>query len=385
MFETFTILTLQQYWWIIISLLASLLVFLMFVQGGQTLIYTLGKTDNERSMIVNSLGRKWELTFTTLVTFGGAFFASFPLFYSTSFGGAYWVWMAILFAFIIQAISYEYRSKPNNFLGKRTFEVFLFVNGALATILIGTAVGTFFNGSMFSVDKMNLTNIYDSAISRWETPFHGLEAVLNPHNVALGLAVFFLARILGILYIVNSVKDENILNRAIKQMYYNAVPFLVFFLYFVIALLFKDGFAYSPGTGEVFMEPYKYLHNLLALPLVLILFLAGVVLVLAGIALFIFKKSIKGIWYTGPGTVLAVFALFLIAGFNNTAFYPSTFNLQHSLTIENSSSSHYTLTAMSYVSLFVPVVIAYIYWAWKSIDNKQIEASDLNDDQNHVY
>ncbi|MHC1774772.1 MAG: cytochrome d ubiquinol oxidase subunit II [Lentimicrobium sp.] len=385
MFETFSILTLQQYWWIIISILASLLVFLMFVQGGQTLIYTLGKTETERSMIVNTLGRKWELTFTTLVTFGGAFFASFPLFYSTSFGGAYWVWMAILFAFIIQAISYEYRSKPNNFLGKRTFEVFLFLNGALATILIGTAVGTFFNGSMFSVDKLNLTQIYDSAISRWETPFHGLEAVLNPHNVALGLAVFFLSRVLGILYIVNSVKDENIFSRGIKQMYYNAIPFLVFFLYFVIALLFKDGFAYSPGTGEVFMEPYKYLHNFLQMPLVLLIFLAGVVLVLAGIVLFLFKKSNKGIWYSGAGTVLAVLALFLIAGLNNTAFYPSTFNLQHSLTIENSSSSHYTLSAMSYVSLFVPVVIAYIFWAWKSINNKPIEASDLDNDQTHVY
>lgn len=385
MFETFTILTLQQYWWIIISILASLLVFLMFVQGGQTLIYTLGKTETERTLIVNTLGRKWELTFTTLVTFGGAFFASFPLFYSTSFGGAYWVWMAILFAFIIQAISYEYRSKPNNFLGKRTFEVFLFLNGALATILIGTAVGTFFNGSMFSVDKLNLTHIYDNAISRWETPFHGLEAVLNPHNVALGLSVFFLSRVLGILYIVNSVKDENIFSRGLKQMYYNAIPFLVFFLYFVIALLFKDGFAYSPGTGEVFMEPYKYLHNFMQMPLVLLIFLAGVVLVLGGIALFLFKKSNKGIWYTGAGTVLAVLALFLVAGLNNTAFYPSTFNLQHSLTIENSSSSHYTLTAMSYVSLFVPVVIAYIYWAWKSINNKPIEAGDLNDDQTHVY
>jgi cytochrome d ubiquinol oxidase subunit II len=385
MFETFTILTLQQYWWIIISILASLLVFLMFVQGGQMLIYTLGKTETERNLIVNTLGRKWELTFTTLVTFGGAFFASFPLFYSTSFGGAYWVWMAILFAFIIQAISYEYRSKPDNFLGKRTFEVFLFLNGALATILIGTAVGTFFNGSMFSVDKLNLTRIYDSAISRWETPFHGLEAVLNPHNVALGLSVFFLSRILGILYIVNSVKDENIFNRGIKQMYYNAIPFLVFFLYFVTALLLKDGFAYSPGTGEVFMEPYKYLHNFMQMPVVLLIFLAGVVLVLTGIALFLFKKSNKGIWFTGAGTVLAVLALFLVAGLNNTAFYPSTYNLQHSLTIENSSSSHYTLTAMSYVSLFVPVVIAYIFWAWKSINNKQIEAGDLDNDQTHVY
>ncbi|HOP13864.1 MAG TPA: cytochrome d ubiquinol oxidase subunit II, partial [Lentimicrobium sp.] len=277
MFETFELLTLQQYWWIIISLLASLLVFLMFVQGGQTLIYTLGKTDTERSMIVNTLGRKWELTFTTLVTFGGAFFASFPLFYSTSFGGAYWVWMAILFAFIIQAISYEYRSKPNNFLGKRTFEVFLFINGALGTILIGTAVGTFFNGAMFSVDKLNLTNIYDSAISRWETPFHGLEAVLNFHNVALGLSVFFLARVLGILYIVNSVSDENIHGRARKQMLYNAVPFLLFFLYFVIHLLLKQGFAVNPDTGEVFMEKFKYFHNLIQMPVVLVLFLAGVV------------------------------------------------------------------------------------------------------------
>ncbi len=385
MFETFTILTLQQYWWIIISILASLLVFLMFVQGGQTLIYSLGKTETEQNLIVNTLGRKWELTFTTLVTFGGAFFASFPLFYSTSFGGAYWVWMAILFAFIIQAISYEYRSKPNNFLGKRTFEVFLFINGALATILIGTAVGTFFNGSMFSVDKLNLTRIYDSAISRWETPFHGLEAVLNPHNVALGLSVFFLSRILGILYIVNSIKNENIFQRGLKQMYYNAVPFLVFFLYFVTALLLKQGFAYSPGTGEIFMEPYKYLHNFLQMPVVSVMFLAGVVLVLAGIAVFLFKGSHKGIWYTGSGTVLAVLALFLVAGLNNTAFYPSTFNLQHSLTIENSSSSHYTLTAMSYVSLFVPVVIAYIFLVWRSINNKPMEANDLNDNQTHVY
>ncbi|HPR25299.1 cytochrome d ubiquinol oxidase subunit II [Lentimicrobium sp.] len=385
MFETFELLTLQQYWWIIISLLASLLVFLMFVQGGQTLIYTLGKTDTERSMIVNTLGRKWELTFTTLVTFGGAFFASFPLFYSTSFGGAYWVWMAILFAFIIQAISYEYRSKPNNFLGKRTFEVFLFINGALGTILIGTAVGTFFNGAMFSVDKLNLTNIYDSAISRWETPFHGLEAVLNFHNVALGLSVFFLARVLGILYIVNSVSDENIHGRARKQMLYNAVPFLLFFLYFVIHLLLKQGFAVNPDTGEVFMEKFKYFHNLIQMPVVLVLFLAGVVGVLAGIGRFLFCRSNKGIWFTGAGTVLAVFALFLIAGLNNTAFYPSLHNLQHSLTIRNSSSSHYTLTAMSYVSLFVPVVITYIFFAWKSINNKPIEKAELEEEGTHIY
>jgi len=385
MFETFSLLTLQEYWWVIISLLGSLLVFLMFVQGGQTLIYTLGKTEPERSLIVNSLGRKWELTFTTLVTFGGAFFASFPLFYSTSFGGAYWVWMAILIAFVVQAIAYEYRSKPNNFLGKRTFETFLFINGTLGTILIGTAVGTFYNGSMFSVEKLNLTYLYDPAISRWETPFHGLEAVLTFHNVTLGLAVFFLARVLGILYIVNNIKDEAILERSKKQMWYNAIPFLVFFLYFVIYLLIKEGFAYSHGTGEVFMEPNKYLHNLIQMPLVLLIFLAGVVLVLTGIALFIHKTNLRSIWYAGSGTVFTVFALLLIAGLNNTAYYPSTFNLQHSLTIENSSSSHYTLTAMSYVSLFVPIVIAYIYWAWKSIDSKQIDKSELENNETHIY
>ncbi len=385
MFETFELYTLQQYWWIIISLLASLLVFLMFVQGGQTLIYQLGKTETERSLIINTLGRKWELTFTTLVTFGGAFFASFPLFYSTSFGGAYWVWMAILFAFVIQAISYEYRTKPANFLGRKTYEVFLFLNGLLGTILIGTAVGTFFNGANFSVDKMNLTNIYDSAISRWETPFHGLEAVLNIHNVALGLSVFFLARVLGILYIVNSVNEENIFVRARKQMWYNAVPFLVFFLYFVIHLLLKQGFAVNPETGVIFMEKYKYLHNLLQMPVVLVLFLAGVAGVLYGISSFLFCRSRKAIWFGGTGTVLAVFSLLLIAGLNNTAYYPSLHNLQHSLTIRNSSSSHYTLTAMSYVSLFVPVVIAYIYVAWKSINNKPIEKSDLDDDSTHIY
>lgn len=385
MFETFSILSLQQYWWVIISVLASLLVFMMFVQGGQTLIYTLGKTETERSLIVNTLGRKWELTFTTLVTFGGAFFASFPLFYSTSFGGAYWVWMAILFAFVIQAISYEYRSKPNNFLGKRTFEIFLFLNGALGTILIGTAVGTFFNGAMFSVDKLNITNIYDSAISRWMTPAHGLEAVLNFHNVALGLAVFFLARVLGILYIVNSVDDAEIHNRARKQMIYNAVPFLVFFLYFVIHLLLKQGFAYNPETGEVFMEKYKYFHNLIQMPVVLIIFLVGVVGVLAGIARFLFCRSLSGIWLSGAGTVLAVLALFLIAGLNNTAYYPSLHNLQESLTIENSSSSHYTLTAMSYVSLFVPVVITYIFFAWRAINNKPIQKADLEDENSHIY
>lgn len=385
MFENLSLLALQQYWWVVISILASALVFLMFVQGGQTLLYTLGKTENERSMIVNILGHKWELTFTTLVTFGGAFFASFPLFYSTSFGGAYWVWMAILLAFVVQAVAYEYRKKPGNVLGQKTFEIMLFVNGALGTILIGTAVGTFFNGSMFSVEKGNLSQVYDSAISRWQTPFHGLEAVLNWHNVALGLAVFFLARILGILFIVNNVKSDDIFTRGIRQMWYNAVPFLVFFLAFVMWLLLKPGFAYDPATGITAMESYKYLHNFIEMPLVAVIFLAGVVLVLFGIIKFVFLKSNKGIWFTGTGTILAVLALFLIAGLNNTAYYPSTYNLQHSLTIQNSSSSHYTLTAMSYVSLFVPVVIAYIYWVWSSLNKKQMTVEDLNEDNTHVY
>lgn len=385
MFENLSLLDLQQYWWVIISILASALVFLMFVQGGQTLIYTLGKTNDERDLIVNTLGHQWETTFTTLVTFGGAFFASFPLFYSTSFGGAYWVWMAILIAFVIQAVSYEYRSKPSNVWGKRTFETMLFINGAFGTFLIGTAVATFFSGSMFSVDKSNLTHLYDAAISRWETPFHGLEAVLNWHNVALGLAVFFLARVLGILYICNSVKNTPIFKRAIKQMWFNAIPFLVFFLAFVTGLLFKDGFAYNPATGVVSMEPYKYLHNLREMPVVAGFFLIGVLLVLTGIIKFIFMHNRKAFWFSGAGTFLTVLSLFLIAGLNHTAYYPSTFNIQHSLTIQNSSSSHYTLVAMSYVSLFIPVVIGYIYWAWHSLHKKQITLTDLENDTNHVY
>ncbi|MFA6951020.1 MAG: cytochrome d ubiquinol oxidase subunit II [Lentimicrobiaceae bacterium] len=385
MFENLSLLDLQQYWWVIISILASALVFLMFVQGGQTLIYTLGKTNDERDLIVNTLGHQWETTFTTLVTFGGAFFASFPLFYSTSFGGAYWVWMAILIAFVIQAVSYEYRSKPSNVWGKRTFETMLFINGAFGTFLIGTAVATFFSGSMFSVDKSNLIHLYDAAISRWETPFHGLEAVLNWHNVALGLAVFFLARVLGILYICNSVKNTPIFKRAIKQMWFNAMPFLVFFLAFVTGLLFKDGFAYNPATGVVSMESCKYLHNLREMPVVAGIFLIGVLLVLTGIIKFIFMHNRKAFWFSGAGTFLTVLSLFLIAGLNNTAYYPSTFNIQHSLTIQNSSSSHYTLVAMSYVSLFIPVVIGYIYWAWHSLHKKQITLTDLENDTNHVY
>jgi len=390
MFETFSQLTLQQYWWIIVSLLGALLVFLMFVQGGQTMIYTLGKTEDERTLLVNLLGRKWEFTFTTLVTFGGAFFASFPLFYSTSFGGAYWVWMLILIAFVVQAVSYEYRSKPNNFFGHRTYEALLFINGLLGTVLIGTAVATFFTGSEFMVNKMNLTNVTGMkmpVISEWVGPAYGLEAALNLHNLTLGLTVFFLARVLSLLYFMNRLNNAAIMERVKKQLLYNAIPFVAFFLIFAIWLLLRDGFTVNPQTGEITMEPYKYLHNLIGMPMVAVLFLLGVVMVLLGIfrAITCFVKChMKGIWATGIGTVLTVFSLFLLAGFNHTAYYPSTADLQSSLTIENSSSSHYTLVAMSYVSLLVPFVIAYIWYAWRSIDNRKIDLEELKG-ESHKY
>ncbi len=383
MFETFSYLALQQYWWIIISLLAGILVFLMFVQGGQTLIYCLGKTELQKTMIVNALGRKWEFTFTTLVTFGGAFFASFPLFYATSFGGAYWVWMLILFAFVIQAIAYEFRTKPNNIFGPKIFEAFLFINGLLGTILIGTAVATFFTGSMFSLDDMNRVT--------WESPFRGLELAFSFGryetyiNLSLGLAVFFLARSLGILYILNSINDEELSVRARKKLWNNAFSFLVLFLFFLVNILLRDGFAYDPVTAKVSLEPYKYLYNLLELPIVLVIFLTGVLLVLFGLLRTLFMSWSNGIWFAGTGTILTVFALFLIAGFNNTAFYPSVFNLQDSLTIQNASSSRYTLTTMSYVSLLIPFVIAYIWWAWKSINNKKIDKEEINEEGSHLY
>lgn len=376
MFENLSYIALQQYWWMIVSLLGALLVFLTFVQGGQTLIYTVGKSEGERNLLINTLGRKWEFTFTTLVTFGGAFFASFPLFYSTSFGGAYWVWMIILFFFIIQAVSYEFRKKPANFLGSRTYETFLLLNGAFGTILLGTAVGTFFNGAMFSLNEMNQVN--------WETPYRGLEAVLTFHNVALGLSVFFLSRVLGALYFINSVGDEAVEERSRKQVLYNTIPFLVFFLYFLIRLLLKEGFAYDPESGNVFMEKYKYFNNLTSMPAVAVLLLAGVVSVLWGIGISLFAKSGKGIWFAGAGTVLVVWSLFLLAGFNHTAFYPSVHDLQSSLTIEKASSSQFTLVAMSYVSLFVPFVVAYIWWFWKAMNDKKITADEVEGDS-HAY
>lgn len=368
---------LQQYWWIIISLLASLLVFLFFVQGGQALMFTLGKTPKEVTMIINSLGRKWEFTFTTLVTFGGAFFASFPLFYATSFGGAYWVWISILFVFVIQAVSYEYRTKLGNLLGQKTYEVFLLINGFLAPFLIGVAVGTFFNGASFSVDDMNF--------STWHGAAWGLEAVLNINNVMLGVAVATLAVILGAMYIINTVENKSIHERGVKVLKECSGVFLFSFLFFLIAILIGDGYAYNPETGNVFIEPGKYLNNFLAMPCVLITFLIGVILVLIGIGLTIFKTGYKkGIWFAGLGTILTVFSLFLVAGLNNTCYYPSTFDMQSSLNIANSSSSKYTLTVMSYVSILIPFVLGYIIYAWYSLTNKPITEKEI-DSEEHKY
>ena len=385
---------LQHYWWMIVSLLGALLVFMLFVQGGQTLIFSLAKTEKEKTMLLNATGRKWEITFTTLVTFGGAFFASFPLFYSTSFGVAYWVWMAILFAFIVQAVSYEFRSKANNFLGTKTFEIFLFLNGVLGSILLGVAVSTFFTGSEFSVEKSNIINQNLQKmpiISAWETPFHGLEAVWTVEklaflqNISLGLAVFFLARILANLYFQKIIDNKNIQKNSIKSLKINSILFLVFFLFWLIRLLLIDGFAVNPANQEVSMEAHKYLNNFLEMPFVLVVFLVGVVMVLSGIFINVFQKSKNGIWLSGIGTILTVWMLLLNAGFNNTAYYPSTYNLQNSLTIYNSSSSEFTLRTMSYVSLLVPFVLAYIALVWKKLDAKNISEKDLEETEAHVY
>jgi cytochrome d ubiquinol oxidase subunit II len=367
---------LQNYWWVIVSLLAALLVFLMFVQGGQTFLFSISSDSLKRKMIVNTLGRKWEFTFTTLVVFGGAFFASFPLFYATSFGGAYWVWMAILFSFIIQAIAYEYRSKPGNVYGTNTFDTFLFLNGSLGPLLIGTAVGTMFTGAMFTLDNMNRVE--------WNTAWRGLEAVTDIRNLALGFAVLFLARVNGLLYIILTVDDDEIRVVSRRKLVFNSLVFLTFFLYFVVSILIADGFAFNPADGAVFTEKYKYLHNLLAMPLVLVLFLAGVVGVLWGIAATLFRGSLNGIWFSGAGTVLAVLALFLVLGFNNTAFYPSLSDLQSSLTVRSASSSQYTLKTMMYVSFLIPFVLAYIWYAWKSITSKPVTGEEMKSDD-HTY
>ena len=369
---------LQHYWWFLVSLLGALLVFLMFVQGANSLVFNLGKTEHERRMVVNSTGRKWETTFTTLVTFGGAFFASFPLFYSTSFGGAYWLWMIILFSFVVQAVSYEFQNKLGNILGVKTFQWCLVINGILGPVLVGGAVATFFNGSNFLVDKINITNGMAPVISRWANYSHGLDALLDIWNVVLGLAVFFLARILGLLYIINNVADDTLRARSRKHLIYNTGAFLLLFLPFLIRTLLKDGFAYDPATGVISMESMKYLYNLLDMWYLAVVLLVGVVLLLFGIVKTVLSNTyIKGIWPAGIGVVLVVLVLLLIAGWNNTAYYPSNADLQSSLTIMNSSSSEFTLRTMAIVSLFIPFVLAYIVYVWHAMDRKKITKEEI--------
>ncbi len=371
---------LQQYWWFLISLLGALLVFLMFVQGANSLVGSLGRTDEGRRLVINSTGRKWELTFTTLVTFGGAFFASFPLFYSTSFGGAYWLWMIILFSFVLQAVSYEFQNKLGNFLGPKTFQTCLVLNGILGPLLLGGAVATFFNGSNFVVDKANLVDGMSPVISSWANASHGLDALLDPWNLVFGLAVFFLARILGILYVMNNVNDEDIRSRGSVRLVGSTVAFLILFLPFLVRTLVKDGYAYDAATGEIFMQPMKYLCNLLQMWPLLIIFVVGVVLLLYAIVRTIRSKDyIGGIWPAGIGTVLAVLVLLLIAGWNNTAYYPSNANLQSSLTIVNSCSSEFTLRTMFYVSLLIPFVLAYIAYAWHQMDKKKLDKDEIRE------
>ncbi|MDR3048124.1 MAG: cytochrome d ubiquinol oxidase subunit II [Bacteroidales bacterium] len=377
----------QNYWWFLVSLLGALLVFLLFVQGGNALILFLGKNDDERSMMVNSTGRKWEFTFTTLVTFGGAFFASFPLFYSTSFGGAYWIWMLILVTFVLQAVSYEFRTKAGNILGTKTFHTFLTINGLLGPILLGAAVATFFTGSDFHIAKLNVVDALNPIISSWDSQWHGLEELSgvnqpsNWWNYVLGLAVMFLAQILGLLYYINNIDNEVFVKKCRKALWIETGLFLVFFLAFVIRTLVADGFAVNPETQEVFMEPYKYLHNFLEMPVVLIIFLVGVLAVLFGIIATLLKPNFKkGIWFSGVGTVLTVLALFLIVGYNNTAYYPSTSDIQSSLTLQNSCSSLFTLKTMSYVSLLIPFVLAYIFYVWRAMDKKKITVEEMHND-----
>ena len=379
-----TYIFLQHYWWAVVSLLGALLVFLLFVQGGNSMLFCLGKSEEHRKIMVNSTGRKWEFTFTTLVTFGGAFFASFPLFYSTSFGGAYWLWMIILFSFVLQAVSYEFQSKAGNLLGRNTYRVFLVINGVVGPVLLGGAVATFFTGSAFVIDKGNMADTLMPVISRWANGWHGLDALANPWNVVMGLAVFFLSRILGALYFINNIADADLVARCRRSLWANTGLFLVFFLSFLVRTLVADGFAVQPETGEIYLEPYKYLHNFLAMPLVLVVFLLGVVSVLGGIVRTLWKSTYdKGIWLTGIGTVLTVFALLLSVGYNDTAYYPSSADLQSSLTLANSCSSRFTLEVMAYVSILVPFVLAYIFYAWRRIDNRKIDARELEDE--HTY
>lgn len=378
-----TLILLQHYWWAVIALLASLLVFLLFVQGGQGMLYELGRTAAERTMIVNSTGRKWELTFTTLVTFGGAFFAAFPLFYSTSFGGAFYVWMLILLVMVIQAVAYEFRRKPDNIFGERFYNILLVINGIGAPLLIGTAVGTMFTGAEFTVNRANLSIIGgESTISQWVSPWYGLEALADMRNVCLGLALVFLSRMLAAQYFMNDIDDRTLFGRSRKAMLINAVPFVIFFVAFLLSILVSDGWVVG-ADGIITIEPYKYMHNMLAMPVVTALLLAGVVSVLASVVLGYFRSSRKAIWFGGIGTVVTVWMLLLTLGFNGTAYYPSLVDAQSSLTIQNSSSGLFTLKTMTIVSALVPFVLAYIWYVWREVNKHKISQQTANDD--HAY
>ncbi|WP_036787853.1 cytochrome d ubiquinol oxidase subunit II [Phocaeicola abscessus] len=375
---------LQQYWWFLISLLGALLVFLLFVQGGNSLLFALGKTADLRTLMVNSTGRKWEFTFTTLVTFGGAFFASFPLFYSTSFGGAYWLWMIILFTFVLQAVSYEFQSKIGNLLGKKTYQRFLVINGWVAPLLLGGVVATFFTGSNFIVDKGNMGSEVMPVVSSWANASHGLDALLNPWNWVLGLAVLFLSRLLGNLYFINTIEDDELIPRCRRKLLIDTVPFLLFFLTFMGYVLLAEGYAVD-AQGIIVLESQKYLHNFLSMPLLSALFLAGVMGVLFGILKSMVSKTYKyGIWFAGIGTVWVVLSLFLVVGYHHTAYYPSTADLQSSLTLSNSCSSEFTLRTMAYVSMLIPFVLAYICYAWSMLNKKQITMDEVKKEE-EVY
>lgn len=383
--ETSTYIFLQHYWWFLVSLLGGLLVFLLFVQGGQSLLFQIGKTESQQKMLLNSTGRKWEFTFTTLVTFGGAFFASFPLFYSTSFGGAYWVWMLILLCFVLQAVSYEYQAKKGNLLGKRTYQIFLLINGLLAPLLIGTAVGTFFTGAEFQVNKEHLTDLSMPVISTWMHPLHGLEAALNCFNLFLGFGMVYLSRTLGLLYYINNIDDAEIYAACRRRMKKESSGFIIFLVLFVFYLSVAEGFAVNPETQEVYMEEGKYLKNFLEMPAVLAILLVGLVSFLYGVVKTIRKEGYRrGIWFAGIGTILTVLALLLCAGWNNTAYYPSNADLQSSLTIANSCSSPFTLKVMSFVSILIPFVLAYIFYAWRAIDLRGINRTEMDHDS-HTY
>jgi len=375
MFEKLTYLQLQEYWWFIVALLAGLFVFMNFVQGGQSLLFSIAKSEDDKDLIVNSLGRKWELSFTTLVVFGGALFAAFPLFYATSFGGAYYVWMAILFSFIIQAVAYEYRKKPGNVFGERTYEIFLLINGTLGIFLVGAALATLFTGGNFIVDDMHL--------SHWTKPTYGLEALGVFFNIMFGLMLMFLARVQGALYLIDNLDDKNIEKRARVVVKYEGIIFLLAFIYVVYSILTMSGYSYNPANGKIYSESFKYLHNFMQMPIVSATFVVGALLVVVGIILGAFTKSKKGIWFSGIGSILVVIALFLLIGYNNSVYYPSLANMQSSLTIQNSSSSRYTLVTMSYVSLMVPFVLAYIIAVWRAMDKKSLSKAEIKNDPHH--